>query len=152
MAPGAVEREHQQPRRALLIRVFRDQGLELTDDLHVMPEPELGVRLLDLCRQKELAQATDVVTLRPLEDDIRKRRTTPERKRALPELDRRVEWSGSRGLDQSLELREVQSLRLDLQPVPGRLRLDDAVAELLPQRVHVALDELLGGRRRCFPP
>ena len=91
------------------------------------------------------------MTLGPLEDDVRKRRPARARARSS-KLDGRVRRSGSRSLDQPLELREVHRVRLDAQPVPGCLRPDDAVAELLPKRVHVALHELLGGRRRCLPP
>jgi hypothetical protein len=85
----------------------------------VSPELELGAELLDLRREQELVQPTDAVTLGSLEDDVRKRSPAPERERAPPKLNRRVRRSGSRSLEQPLELREVQGVRLDAQPVPG---------------------------------
>ena len=47
----AVEREHQQRGRALLVRMLGDERLELADELRVTPELELGVDALDLRRQ-----------------------------------------------------------------------------------------------------
>ena len=54
------------------------------------------------------------MTLRPLEDDVRERRSTPERERPSAQLDRVGDRSRSRLLDESLELeRGRASLRLD---------------------------------------
>ena len=43
LAPGAVEREHELTAKALAQRLGADQGLELSDELRVAPEREVGL-------------------------------------------------------------------------------------------------------------
>ena len=86
-----------------------------------------------------------------LQDDVGEGSPAPERERLSTQLDRLGQRSRAGGLQQPLELREVERPTVEDDPVPRRPSLEDAVAELLAQRVDVALDELVGGRGRPLP-
>ena len=127
----------------------RDQKLELADELSVATELELGLEKVDLRGQVQLGEPADLVPGGALEDDIRERRAAPEPERAPAKLDGTVGRRGASLRDQALELEQVERVGLDSQPVAGRLRDERVGADVLAQRMDVALHELR--RRRGWP-
>ena len=152
LPPGAVQGEHQLGVQALLVGVLGDEGLERSDELRVPAQLELGVDLLHLHDEPEVCESRERVAIRPLELDVRERRSPPQRKCALAQLDRPRKGLRARGLRKALELGEVERARVDDETVAGGTRLEHVRPELLAQRVHVALDELLRRHGRPLPP
>ena len=96
LAARAVEGEHQEPAQSLLVRMGGDEQLELTDQLGVEAELELGLEQVDLRGQVQLAQPPDLVSSRAVEDDVGKRRSPPKLERLSPQLHGALRRSGAR--------------------------------------------------------
>ena len=132
--------------------MLRHERLELPDELRVAAQLELAVDLLDLRGKPELAQACERVPFGSLEYDAGEWRPAPERERLSTQLNRLRQRGNAGGLEETLELDEIEQSRFEVEPVPGRLRLQNAVAELPAQRVHIPRDQLVRGRRWSLAP
>ena len=123
LPPAAVEREHQLPAEALAERVLADERLQLADDVGVRAELEVG---LDACPRARPCRSSSRLRSRLREllvGELRERRPAPEAERALEEvaplLGRRAPRS-----EHPLEAVRVDLLRVDVQDIAGRLRLE----------------------------
>src|SRR5262249_39835720 len=81
----AVEGEHELPAEPLRERILGDQRLELTHDLRVTPELELGLDQFLARGGAQLFHAGDLDLGERLVGEIRERRTAPERERLAEE-------------------------------------------------------------------
>ncbi len=81
LAPVAVEGEHELAAEALAVRVLRDEGLELGDEVAAVPEGEVGVDPLLEGGQSQLLEAGDLRLCERLVGEVGERRAVPEGER-----------------------------------------------------------------------
>ncbi len=148
----AVQRQHQLSVQALLVGIGGGERLELADERRSASERELCVDSLDLGGQPQFGQARHRAALGSLEDDIVQRGTAPERKGPRTKLHRIFELPRPSLGDQALELREVETVGVDMDLIAGWPRAQHVRAQLPPECVHVALHELVRGGRRPLSP
>ena len=150
LPPRAIQREHELRARPLAKRVRDDERLQLGDELRVPPECEVGLDSRLERGQAKLLEARDLVLRERLVGEVRQRDSSPERQRLAERhlgarrvacIERRSALRGKPG-----EPMDVHPLRVDLEHVAGRARLDHPGSERLPKLRHVLLD---GMRRRC---
>ena len=124
--------------------MLRDQRFELVDDLGPAAELEVGV---DPCldgRDPPLAEEPDLLLRELLEREIFERIAAPQRERGTQELCALLRGRALGLVDEPVEAREVELLRVGAQHVAGRLELDRARSERLAQSGNVVLQR--GGR------
>src|SRR5262249_5960530 len=132
---GAVEREHLLAPQALAQRIAGDQRLELTDEIAVAPELQIGFDPLFKRMHPELLEPGRLGRRERLRRELGERR-------AAPQLERRAEalrgLLGATGVEararrrrDALEAVQVELVRLHLQRVAGRPRVQDAGLERL---------------------
>ena len=85
---GSVQGRHQTPPQALSERVLGDESLELSDQLVVVPEREVGVDPGLRRRQPDLLEPGDGGLGEALVGEVRERRAPPERQRLAEPLRR----------------------------------------------------------------
>ena len=141
----AIEREHELTSDAFAVRMPADELLELSDELRMAAECEIGVDPVLGRREAELLETGDLVLRERLVGHVRERRPSPERE-SISQRRRRVRRRlFARVRHQLFEPVEIDVLGRDVEHVSRRLRRDDAVAEHLAQPRHVHLQRL---RRR----
>jgi hypothetical protein len=157
LAAGSVEGEHELGAETLAQRVSPDEGAELSDQLRVSAEREVGVDPCLQRRQPLVLELGERIARERLVLEIRQRPAAPEVERptersrrflglAVPEL-------APAFLDQQAEALEVDPIRLDVEHVAGRARDEDAVRlEELPDPRHVLLERRLRVRGRTVTP
>jgi hypothetical protein len=138
--------------------MFGDQGLELADELRVLPEYELG---LDARLERDQAQLVEPRRLdlcERLVRDVVERRPAPERERVARQS-RGLLWvvgfENALGLRQpSLEALDVELAFVDGEDIAAAARHQQVAVRVqrLAELRHIDLDALCGGRRRVLCP
>jgi hypothetical protein len=150
-----VEREHVLGAEALAERMLGDQRLQLSDDVAVMPERELG---LDPQFDRSKSNLLEPCALVPAEGlgELGERGAAPERERVVQQLRRlqRVVLRErlARADDPPVEAREVELVVFDLEHVAGCTCVQSRLHERLPQLRHVDLHHLLRRFRDVLAP
>ena len=152
LPPRAIERDHQQPAKALAQGVVPHEHFELGERGAVPAECELGLEALLERREPQLLQPSDRRLRERLVCDVGERSTAPESESVLQQAD------GGLGLGPVERLRglvspplepvQVEPLRLDVEGVPRRPRLDHRCPEELAQLGDLTLHLRHGGDRR----
>src|SRR6266540_5310018 len=88
LTPTAVQREHELTAQPLAQRLLRDQGLELTDEVGVPAEREVGFDSLFEGDDPALLEPGDLGLREGLEGEIGERWPAPQRKRLAQEIGR----------------------------------------------------------------
>ena len=148
LTPRSVKRKHQLAAKALPERMLRDQRLQLSHQLLVAAECQIGVDPVEECREAELIQAFGFAERQTLQTHVGKRRAAPERQRLPQAPGRPFRRLVTRPRHEALELDEVELERLDPNQIsrpPGH----EPIGSELAQRRHVALNQL---RRACGRP
>ena len=81
LAARTIEREHELTSDALAVRMPADELLELSDELRMAAECEIGVDPVLGRRQAELVETGDLVLCERLAGHVCERRASPERER-----------------------------------------------------------------------
>ena len=119
-----VQRRHQIPPQALAERVLGDECLELSDQLVVAPEREVGVDPELDCCQPDLLEPGDRRLGEALVGEVRERRAPPQRQRVAQPLRRVGRQAASEQapplVHQALEAVEIELVGLDPDDVAGR--------------------------------
>ena len=120
----AVQGRHQLSPETLAERVLGDEGFELSDQLVVAPEREVGVDpQLDCCKP-DLAEPSDGRLGEALVGEVRERRASPERQRVAEPLRRIARQAASEQapplVHEPLESVEIERVGLDPDDVAGR--------------------------------
>ena len=84
LTPRSVERKHQLAAKVLPQRMLRDQRLQLSHELLVTAECQIGVDPVEECREAELIQPFGFAERQTLQMHVGKRRAAPKRER-LPQ-------------------------------------------------------------------
>ncbi len=126
LAPRAVEGEDQQRAEALAQRVVEDQALELSRQLRVPAQLELGGEVLLQDGRAQLFESSDFALGKRGVSHVRERRPAPQRQ-ALGQQQHRVLGRSlverrSRLRHERLEAPEVQLALTEAELVPGRSR------------------------------
>ena len=140
---------------ALAQRLGLDERLELGDELGVTAQRQVGVDALLDDDGSQLLEARDLRLRERLVDEVRERRSAPERERlAQRDLGRGCFAGLERGpplLRQAREAVHVHVLWIELEDVAGRAGGDDG-AERLTELRDVDLDGVRGRLRRIARP
>ena len=119
-------------------------------------EREIGLEAQLERREAQRLEPADLVLGERLVLEVGERRAPPEREclaKHIVRLPGRTRGEQLPALvEQTLEPLQVESTRLEPEPVPRRPRLDDRLAEQLTQLRDVHLHGLDGGRRRLLAP
>jgi len=78
LAAGAVESEHQLSPKALLQWITRHECLQLSDQVMLQTEREIGVDPFRHCAQTKLLQTADLVESERLIGEVGQRRAAPQ--------------------------------------------------------------------------
>jgi hypothetical protein len=157
---AAVEGEHQLRAQVLAVGMLRDQRLQLSDDLGVLTELELGVDQLLERGEPQLVQACDLGLGERLVGEVVERPTAPQRQSLLEHR------RGGRGAsrcqlgpalgEEPLEPVGVERLRIEPQLVPPLARDElggsGGAGQRLAQARHVHLERLGWTGGRVLPP
>jgi len=81
LSTRAVERDHEQPAQALSVAVPVDQRLELSDEVCVTPESQIGLDLRLDAAEAQLLQSSHLRLSERLIHDIGERGPAPQRQR-----------------------------------------------------------------------
>ncbi len=131
LALAAVEGEHQLPSEALAVGVLADQRLELTDQLRVLAERQLGIRQIFERRHSQILQAADLELDERLACEVGERGSPPERERRLERRDGALRPAccqlAPAFTHQPLEAVGVEPLRIERQLVAVLARDDHAI-------------------------
>jgi len=156
LAAAAVEREQPLLEEPLAVRMLGRERFELGDDGVVSAAGEVRV-VTELERsQAQLLEPLGLGGAARLLGQVGERRAAPDRER-FPQVVRCVVGaarfeSRSPALECALEPVEVELVLTDDHAVPAPGGLDPLTAERAAQPVHVDLQRLDGGRRRCLSP
>ena len=108
----------------------RDQALEFTGDLVVVPERKLGLDPVLQCTEPQLLEARDLGLGERLVREVGERRAAPQSQRGIELLAGRSGLIGGERLappsHKPLEARDVEALRIHAQLVAGRPGDDQA--------------------------
>src|SRR5262249_19301313 len=111
----------------------RDERLELSDHLRVAAELEVGANPLLQHQQSPLGQRADRLLEARLERERGERLPAPQRECLAQRLRALGQPLATSVLDEALEPRQVELLRINVQHVARRLELDRSGAEEPPQ-------------------
>ena len=121
----AVVGEHELGKEVLVVRMFRDEGLELGDQVAGPPEREIGLEPVpDRC-ETELVQARHLGGESVLVEDVLEWLPPPEGKRRSQHLARAgglVLEQRPRGACEVLEARCIKLIQIDPKEIAGRAR------------------------------
>ena len=129
-----------------------DQALELANELGVVRRVEVGLDPLFQRREAKLLEMSDMGLRERLEREVGERGAAPETQSLSQCSGPFGRVPASRGVDQSPEPIEVELIRLDVHPVPGRFGLEDLRSECLPKLRDEVLQRRDGGSRRLLTP
>jgi hypothetical protein len=123
---SAIQREHQLAPQALPVRVARNEGFELREQLDVAAEGKVRVDAVFDCTRARFLQPRDLEARPRLVGEVRERRLAPQRER-LPEHggcagDASAGRDRAGDRDERVEAEEVDLLGVDGEQVAGRLR------------------------------
>ncbi len=137
LTPTAVQREHELTAQPLAQGLLRDQGLELTDEVGVPAEREVGLDPLFERNDPALLEPGDLGLREGLEGEIGERRPAPERERLTQEVGGLLRVTAgvrtSPFVEQPLEAIEVDAAGLEPERVAGAFCHEEAVCERAPQ-------------------
>jgi hypothetical protein len=142
LASRAIESDHQLATKTLAERMFRNEGLELADDVGMSARHEISFDPAVETRKPYLAETRDLGLREALIRELRKGRSSPQPERLVePALAR-----------ESLETLEIELALLDPEDVTRLACLDPVATERLAQARDVDLQRLLGPLRgRVLP-
>src|SRR5262249_14388759 len=153
---GAVEREHELPAEAFSQRVFRHERLQLSDEIGVTSEGQVGFEALLEHRELQLLEASDLSLRKRLVCDVREGRPPPEGGRRPEEFGslRRTTLRErlARLRQQPLAPRRVQFLRCEDKRVTGRPADQTRCSKRRAQARDVRPHRYLGRRRWLAVP
>ena len=156
LAVAAVEREDPLLEEPLAIRMLGGERFELGDDGVVAAAGELRVVAELERREPQLLEPLGLGGPPHLLRKIGERRPAPERERLAEVVGRVVGTAGfetgAAAIEQALEAVEIELVLADHDAVAAARRLDPLGAERAAQSVHVDLQRLDGGCRRCLSP
>ena len=151
LTPRSVKRKHQLAAKALPERMLRDQRLQLSHQLLVAAECQIGVDPVEECREAELIQAFGFAERQTLQTHVGKRRAAPERQR-LPQAPgrpfRRLVTRPCPGA----RTRRSRARTARPEPDTGPAGHEPIGSKKLAQRRHVALHQLGRARGRPLAP
>ena len=152
LSPRPVQREHQLAAEALAKRVVPDERFHLGNELCVALTFEVGVNAILERGKANLLEARRLVLRERLEREVGERWASPQIECHTELGSAFFRRPGLGSGDHPSEALEVELLRRDLQPVPGRC----GSHHIGPQRLPELRDEVLqrgdGSRRRALSP
>ena len=158
LPPGAVEREHELPPEALLVRVLGHELPQLGHDVLVPPERELRLDAIGRRVETHLLQPRPRGVPRRLAFELEQRRPAPEAERLLEHPRGLGGLACAQGaLAPAREVLEAVEIELVVgqdEPVAGSIpdQLGGQALERGAQLAHVRVDDRRRGRRRMVTP
>ena len=132
------------------------QRVQLTDQCSVLTQRKISVDPILERRQALLLEPRDLALRERLIHEVRQRRPAPKREGAPKPVTRYSRISRSQRAatlsDQCIEPIEVNLAARGLEQIPATARDQQSIAERFAQMRHVALNDLLGARRRLLTP
>ena len=152
LSPRPVQREHQLAAESLAKWVVPDERFHLGDELCVALTLEVGVNAILERGKANLLEARRLVLGERLEREVGERWASPQVECHTELRSAFFRRPGLGSLDHPSEALEVELLRRDLQPVPGRCGSHHIGPQCLPELRDEVLQRGGGSRRRALSP
>ena len=152
----SIQRKHQLRAQPLTQREPVDQRVQLADKCCVLPQRKVGIDPILKRSQPLLLEPRDLALRERLIGEVRQRRPAPQSQCPTKTVTRDSRVSilqrAATLSDHRIELLDIDPAGRGLQQVRAPARDQQAVAERFAQMRDVALDDLVGARRRLLTP